>query len=80
MNKVQIKEEIHKYINQADDRFIHLVYGMIKEDKNEIVAHTVKGKPLTQSEYVVMIEESEDDIKAGRVISHKKLKKEIKGW
>ena len=35
MGAAQIKEELHKYINQADDRVLRLFYGMMKADKNE---------------------------------------------
>lgn len=35
MDTIKIKDELHQYINQADDRFIWLVYAMVQVDKNE---------------------------------------------
>lgn len=35
MNTTKIKEELYQYINQADDRFIQLVYAMVQADKKE---------------------------------------------
>ena len=35
MDTIKIKEELHQYINQADDRFIQLVYAMVQADKRE---------------------------------------------
>lgn len=35
MDTTKIKEELHQYINQADDRFIQLVYAMVQADKQE---------------------------------------------
>lgn len=35
MNTTKIKEELHQYINQADDRFLQLVYAMVQADKKE---------------------------------------------
>ena len=35
MGAAQIKEELHKYINQADERILRLFYGMMKADNEE---------------------------------------------
>lgn len=35
MNTTHLREELHQYINQADDRFIQLVYAMVQADKQE---------------------------------------------
>lgn len=31
-----MKREIHQYIDEADERFLNLIYGMIKADKEEV--------------------------------------------
>ncbi len=33
--KSALKDEIHEYIDQADNRFLSLVYGMIQADQRE---------------------------------------------
>ncbi len=35
MSTASIREELHEYINNADDRFIQLVYGMMQADMTE---------------------------------------------
>ena len=35
MNNTQIKQKIHEYVDQADDRFLTLIHGMIEADKNQ---------------------------------------------
>ncbi len=35
MSTGQIREMLHEYINQADERFIQLVYGMMQADKSK---------------------------------------------
>ena len=35
MDSVQIRERIHEYIDQADERFLTLVNGMINADKDQ---------------------------------------------
>ncbi len=33
MNTLEIKKELHEYIDEADDRLLALIYGMIAADK-----------------------------------------------
>lgn len=91
MSTAQIREELHQYINKADARFIHLVYGMMKEDKKGAAIYTVQGKPLTQKQYKDDIDEArkqynkeldeaEARIDTGKYISHEDLEKEAKQW
>jgi hypothetical protein len=35
MNTVKLREEINKYLEKADDRFLKLVYGMMTADQEE---------------------------------------------
>lgn len=47
---------------------------------DEVVGYTVSGEPLTKADYNGRLEKAEQDIKAGRIISHEELKKRIKTW
>jgi putative addiction module component (TIGR02574 family) len=35
MGAAQIREELHQFINQADERVLRLIYGMMKADIEE---------------------------------------------
>ena len=35
MDSTQIRQRIHEYVDQADDRFLTLVNGMIEADKDQ---------------------------------------------
>jgi predicted transcriptional regulator len=35
MNSIQIRQRIHEYVDQADERFLLLVNGMINADKDQ---------------------------------------------
>jgi len=35
MNTTRYREELREYIDKADDRFIHLLYGMMQADMEE---------------------------------------------
>ena len=37
MGAAQIREELHQFINQADERILMLIYGMMKADKEGLL-------------------------------------------
>lgn len=37
MGTAQIREELHEFINQADERILSLIYGMMKADHENIL-------------------------------------------
>lgn len=69
-----------KYISQADDHFIQLVYQMIKRDKKGIVLHTTEGKPLTPEQYKAEIDEARKQYEKGDYITQQELEQKTKNW
>ncbi|NOX48400.1 MAG: hypothetical protein GXO89_15625 [Chlorobi bacterium] len=49
-------------------------------EKEEIVAYSINGKPLTRTEYIKEIKAAEKDIENGNYISHSQLLENIKTW
>ncbi|MEQ8881739.1 MAG: hypothetical protein RLQ12_18990 [Cyclobacteriaceae bacterium] len=80
MGTAQLKEEIGQYIQHADERFLQLVHGMIKADRNTKVGYQPDGTPITKQDLIARAQASEEDIKYGRVKSLKALKEEVKHW
>lgn len=37
MGAAQIREELHQFINQADERVLTLIYGMMKADQEGLL-------------------------------------------
>ncbi|HTJ50208.1 MAG TPA: hypothetical protein VL443_12175 [Cyclobacteriaceae bacterium] len=37
MGVAQIREELHQFINQADERILNLIYGMMKADNDKSI-------------------------------------------
>jgi hypothetical protein len=37
MGAAQIREELHEFINHADERVLNLIYGMMRADNDELL-------------------------------------------
>ncbi len=68
MTTTKKRKQVTEFVTKkADDRFINMVYAMMQE-------YAAALKPLTEEEFLEQFNESVADIKAGRVVSHEKLK------
>lgn len=70
MSDQDLKNRLHKLIDDADEGFLHLI--------EEAASHYYSGE--TQEELDAGILEAEEDIKAGRVYTLDEMKERIKGW
>lgn len=68
-----------KLLNETRESVLEKI-GELLATSDEIVAHTVSGQPLTKADYDRRLEKSEEDIKAGRVLTHEELKERVKSW
>ncbi|MBD0726097.1 hypothetical protein B6A10_13030 [Flavobacterium sp. L1I52] len=67
MSTLELKQELHQFINEGDEKFIKMFYEMAK-------AYSVQLKKDK------MIAESENDIKSGRIHSQAEVQKMIESW
>jgi len=67
MSTIEIKKELHQIIDNSDANFVKNFYEIIKDFINK-------------SDNSVLIQESEEDIKAGRIHSLSDVKKTIESW
>jgi len=67
MGALELREELHKYIEIGDNKFLDALYKTAKE--------YIEQKQLDR-----MITEGEEDIKAGRTHSLKEAKKMVDDW
>lgn len=82
MGSTQLKEELHKYINRADVRFLKVVHAMMKQyiKDLDVVGHNSEGFPISKEEVVIRARLSNNAIKQGRVKSARQVRKESKNW
>lgn len=81
MGVPELRNELHDFINHADERFLKMVYAMSKEYKKpEIVGHNVDGSPITQEHLVKRVKAASKRVKSGDFISQEDVEKEIENW
>ena len=66
MNAIELKRELHSFIDQEDDRTLEMLYQMVQSYK-------------IQKRKDKMIAEGEEDIKNGRMYSLKEAKEMVDG-
>lgn len=77
----KLREELHEYINQADERFLKMVYAMSKEyKKTDVVGYTVDGSPITKENLIKRARAASKRVKSGDYISQEELEKESDKW
>ncbi len=67
MSTLEIKQELHKIIDNSDDVFVKKIYQLSLQHQHQL-------------EMDKMILEGEEDIKNGDVLTTKELKQSLKNW
>lgn len=67
MSTLEIKQELHRFIDTEDDKTIKKFYKMAKDYMEQLKADRI-------------IAEGEEDIKAGRLHSMEEVKKMLDNW
>lgn len=81
MELPELREELHEYINQADESALKMIYEMSKEfKKDEIVGYRPDGTPITQQDLIERVKLASKQVKSGNYITQEELEKEIENW
>jgi len=88
MTTTQLKNNLHKYIDRADERFLSAIYAMMSEymktaspnKKNEDEDYTKPGKPMSLDTLKKRIIDAQARVAEGKYISQEDLEKEMKNW
>ncbi len=81
MGALELRDSVLEYINTADERLLKVVKAVIESyQENDIVAHTIDGKPLTRTAYKEELQEAKAEIIRGEYTSVEELEKESKNW
>ncbi len=80
MSNSQLQLELHQFIDRVKDTEVLNAIHTLLKSQVDIVAHSVDGKGLTKYDVDKMLQDSEEDISAARLIKHQDLKEEISNW
>ena len=73
-NTLTLRQEVKKYIDNADEHVVKMVYAMLKADSE------ADWWDELEEEEKASIERGLDDLKNGRVISHEEVMKQYPQW
>lgn len=76
-------DSIYKKIMRLSNSDRKLLYARMQKDiqaKDEIVAYTTSGEPLTKAQYIEKIEIAIAQAERGELITDEELQKEIETW
>jgi hypothetical protein len=82
MGVQKLREELHDFINHADEPFLKMVHAMSKEYKKEhnVVGYNVDGSPITKEGLVRRAKAASQRVKSGDFITQEEVEKEIENW
>jgi hypothetical protein len=69
---------IEDFLRISDERVLSELETLVKAEKNKL--YKKRLKPMKLDEFHDMIDQSINDVKEGKVISHQDLKKKVKTW
>lgn len=77
----KLREELHDYINHADERFLKMVYAMSKIYQNpSVIGYNVDGSAITKENMIKRAKAASKRVKSGDYISQEEVEKEIENW
>jgi hypothetical protein len=81
MDSAELRNELHNYIDKADDTFLRMVHAMSKEYHiNPVVGYNIDGSEITRKDLIKRVKQASARVKNGEYISHEDLEKEVKNW
>ncbi len=81
MGTLELRNELHDFINHADERFLKMVYAMSKEYKNPvIVGYNTDGLQITQQDLKNRVKSASMRVKSGDFLTQEEVEKEVERW
>ena len=84
MSAIEIKNQIHQYLEEVDDSFLKAIHSMldtyVKGKKDTVIGYDVKGEPILASQAQKQYEKDLKAVEKGAFITNKELRKVSKEW
>lgn len=78
MGTIQLKKELHRYIDRGDTKLLHMMQAMAKAYFEEDYA--LPGKPMSVQTYKGRVKEARLNIETGNFTTQEDLEKEMEQW
>ncbi len=82
MGAAELRDELHQYIDIADERFLRMVHSLANEyakDEENVVAYRA-GKAITKNQLYQELKESKTEIERGDYMTIEDFDKESEQW
>lgn len=83
MSTADIKAEILKQIEAADDKLLRMVHAMIEAyntDEDPVISYDVHGNPRRASELKALLDKEVQEVRKGNYITLEELEEKSKQW
>lgn len=81
MGVPELRNELHDFIDRADERFLKMVYAMSQEYKKPvIVGYNTDGSPITQQDLGNRVKSASMRVKSGDFLTQEEVEKEVGSW
>jgi hypothetical protein len=81
MGVQKLREELHDYINHADERFLKMVYAMSKKyNETAIVGYNVDGSEISKESLVKRAKAASQRVKSSDFLTQGEVEKEVENW
>lgn len=84
MSAVELKNQIHQYLDEVDDSFLKAIHSMldtyVKGKKDVVIGYDMQGEPVLASQAKKQYEKDLKGVEKGAFITAKDLRKVSKEW
>jgi len=82
MGTAELRKEVHRYIDRADERFLKMVNALAKsyEEEEVIVGYRTDGTPITPQDLKERAKAASKRVKSGQYITQEELEKGVENW
>lgn len=80
MGIIELRKELHHYINQADEKFLKMVYAMSREYQKPVMGYNIDGTLITPQDLKKKAKAASKRVKSGDFLTQEEVEKEIENW
>lgn len=80
MGALELRKELHSYIDRADETFLKMVHAMSKEYKSSVIGYNADGSTITRKDLKSRVKAASKRVKSGDYLTHEEVEKEIENW